>query len=530
MKKIFNDNRLIKSILVGIMILLSLPIAYVFRNALTRNTDYLNLIMTEGILAGYAVTTIELIIKVAISSSVIGFMGAYVMSMYDFKFKKAINILFIMPFSIPIYVGAYMYTEIYFDIPFLESMLKNDFTMNGAVFIYTIFLYPYVYLASRSYLNKNMAEYVQASQTLGVNNIGTFFRVILPLSRPVIVASTLFVIFETLSDFAVLEYYGVETLSKIINDSWKLLAEKDTASKISSMLLFIIFILIVGERFSRGRKRNNALVHKKNRLIIPKNVHLLFIYSFYFVIISLGFLLPLKEVINGVLDNYAYFIDKNLFQTIINTLTTAIFSIVLILIVAMFLSSTLKVLKDKNKNGVTAISMLGYSIPSSVLALGVYTFLLNIDKNVFPFAKQLGATTYILTGTRIALIVGLSIKFMSIAFSQFSNIYEKVDKSIFEAAYNLKHNFTKTFFSVDFFILLDGVKYIVILLLIDLLKELTITYSIRPFNFRTLSTEIYRYAGNEMLGVSAIPSFIIITIIIAFIFVLEGGNKDAKSK
>ncbi|PKM60841.1 MAG: iron ABC transporter permease [Firmicutes bacterium HGW-Firmicutes-4] len=530
MKKSINDIKILKYVVYIFLLILLMPLLYIFKNTLTQNSNYLNLILDKGILLIYIQNTLQLILKVGLLASIIGFLGAYFITFYNFKNKWIINLLFILPLSIPVYVGAYTYTDIFHTFSVLETILKNEFTMNGVVFIYTAFLYPYVYLASRSYLKNNMAEYIEVSETLQISPLKTFFKVILPLSRPVIVSSSLFVIYESLSDFAVAEYYGVPTLSKAINDSWLLIAEKDTAFKLSLSLLFILFFIIYLERISRGKGKNNATIHKPNKLKKASKVQKKFIYAFYTLVISLGFLLPFKNIVEGAIKNREYFIKKDILSVSINTLTTTLITIFIIIVLAMFLTSMLKFFTAKNKRRISSISMLGYAIPSVVLGLGIYSFLVNIDNVIMPYLQYLGFTEYLFTGTRLALIIALTFKFLSIAYSQFEQSYEKIDKSIFESSYVLGKNATKTFFLVDFFFLLKSVRFVIILIFIDLIKDLTLTYSLRPFNFNTLSTEVYRYAGNEMLDVAAVPSIVIVMFSIISILILERMFKNAKGR
>lgn len=530
MKKQIDDIKILKSIVIAALILLLMPVAYIFKNSWTQNSDYLNLIIDQGILLRYSLTTIELIAKVGFFSSVTGFLGAYFITFYDFPMKKLINILFILPLSIPVYVGAYTYTEIYHVLPGIEAILKNSFTMNGIVFIYSAFLYPYVYLASRSYLRHNLAEYIEASETLGTSPARTFFKVILPLSRNVVVSSCLFVIYESLSDFAVAEYYGVLTLSKAINDSWFLIAQKDTAFKLSLSLLMILFFVIYIERLSRGKGKNNANIHKPNKLKELNIFNKICIYSFYAAVTGLAFILPFANIVKGAAKNWEYFVKKDILGVSINTLIVTLSAIVLIIISAMFITSMLKFFSTRHRRLISSISMLGYAIPSVVLGLGIYSFLVNIDNALLPYAQNWGLTKNLFTGTKAALITALTFKFLSIAYSQFEQTYDKIDKSIFESSYVLGKNATKTFFLVDFFLLIKPLKFIIILIFIDLIKDLTLTYSLRPFNFNTLSTEVYRYAGNEMVSVAAVPGIVIIFLSLISILILERGFKGAKNR
>lgn len=524
------EDRYIKIILIlTISLFLVVPIFDIFSLIFTQNSSFLNVLINEGILNDYLINTFELILKVSTFSILIGFLSAYVITMYDFKFKKIYKVLLTLPLAIPVYVGAYTYTSIFYEHKWLEVILRSDFLMNGSVFIYTIFLYPYVYLASRSYLKNNLVEYIEVSNTLGVNKIKTFFKVIIPISWPVIFGSTLFVIFETLSDFAVVEYYGIETISKVISDSWLGLGQKDTAAKVSLVLLICLFIIVFLEKLLRRNKRYNGISNKKiipNRLSKFKEIIISISLS---IIIVLGLFFPVYEMIKFSIMKRSYFEFVELVKISTNTIITLVVTIILILGIASIYASLTNTLK-KTKKIFSTIGVIGYSIPSLVLALGTYVFCLSIDKFIYKYFGFLSLNSFLLTSTRITLIIALVIKFIAIAFSNYSNTFEKTNKNIFEASNTLKHNFLGTLLKVNLPILKNPTVYVVIIIFIDLLKELTLTYSLRPFNFKTLSTEVYRYAGNEMIEVAAIPSLVIVGICATIIIYLEVGGKNAKVK
>ncbi len=531
-KKVYFDleKTSVKLLALIIVAIISVPIIFTVLNSFSASSSFMSLIVNEGILFRYLITTIELIAKVGFFAAVIGFIGAYINVFYEYPLKRLINTLFILPLSIPIYVGAYTYTEIYHDFGVLEWLFKNEFTLNGSVFIYVIFLYPYVYLGVRSYLRNNMGEYIESAKVLGISGVKLLKRIVIPLARPVIVASSLLVIFETLSDFAVLKYYGVETISKLINDSWFLLGEKGTAAKLALMLLVIIVVLVAFEKIVRGKRRNDSSLSSKLKLTTPSSKKMTAFYLFFSSVITLGFLLPGYNVFRWAIKYREYFFKDGFLDSVINTLQVTVLVIVIVISVALLLSSVLRLFSKKVSNLIYSIGSVGYSIPSIVLSLGVYVVFLKLDTKIYPFTSKLGIDSLFFTGTILALVFALSMKFMSIAFSQFSAQHQKFDKSLFEASHVLGKGFIKTFLTVDLPLLKTSLKAVSILLFIDVLKELTITYSLRPFNFNTLSTEVYRYAGNEMLGVSAVPGSVIIVLSVVMIIFLEGRNKNVRTK
>ncbi len=530
MAKRINILNALKLFLLLFILLLFFPYFKILLLSLEPNNRYINFIIENGILLDYVINTVELIIKVGLFSSIIGFLGAYFMTFYDFKFKKIINLLFILPLSIPIYLGAYVYSDLFYRIPLLDFLFKNDFTMNSAVFIYVIFLYPYVYLTTYAYLRNYMQEYIEAAQMLKLSNFSIFWRVVFPLSKTILFSSCMFVIYESLSDFAVSEYYGIQTLSRAFNDARTMSSGQSALAKLALALIAIIAVIILIEKFLRKKTRLNSTVVIKSKLIKTKVGMKTVIYSFYALIISIGFLLPFQRILYGAIRKREYFLKREILMVSWQTFTLSMAVVVTIVIVAMFLSSMLKYLKTGSKKYVSLISTLGYMVPSMVLALGVYATFFNVDLLINPLLEKFNLSTFIFTSTRTVLIIGLSFKFLAIAFNNFEQTYKKLDPYIFEAALTLQQNPIKVFFKVDLHFLSKTGIYIIILVILDVFKELTLAFTLSPFNYRTVSTEIYHYMANEMQQVAYVPGIIIITICATCIIILDRGLLNDKNK
>ncbi len=521
---------ILKLITLLIVLFLFLPYLRIILLALKPNSDYLNFIIENHILLKYVYNTIELIIKVGFFSALIGFFGAYFMAFYSFSFKRIINLLFILPLSIPIYVGAYVYSDLYHRMPFLGHIFKNDFTMNSAVFIYVIFLYPYVYLTTYAYLKKHMQEYVEAGQMLNLSNFKILYRIILPLTKSIVFSSSLFVIYESLSDFAVSEYYGIQTLSRAFNDAWRVSSDQSTSAKLALALILMIGVAITFEKLLRRRGKVDSDHTTKPKLIKAGGKTKVIIYSFFSAIITIGFILPFQRILTGAFKNYEYFFERDTLDVTIQTFILSLWVVICIVVIGMFLSFMLKYLKSRNRKRLSLISTLGYMMPSMILSLGVYSLFFNFDILINPFVKSFGGKGYIFTSTSIVLIAGLSFKFLAIAFNNFEQTYRKINPNIFEASLTLNQNPVKTFFKVDLHFLSRTSVFIIILVILDVFKELTMSFTLSPFNFRTVSMEIYRYMANEMPQVAYVPSIIIVFICIICIVILERGLIDDQNR
>ncbi len=530
MSKKITMLSILKFVTLLLSVLLFLPYFNIIMLALKPNSKYLNFIIEHKILLKYIYNTVELILKVGFFSSLLGFFGAYFMAFYAFRFKKIINLFFILPLSIPIYVGAYVYSDLYHRMPILELIFKNDFTMNSAVFIYVIFLYPYVYLTTYAYLKKHMQEYVEAGQMLNLSNLKILYRIILPLTKSVLFSSSLFVIYESLSDFAVSEYFGIQTLSRAFNDAWRVSSDQSTSAKLALFIILIIGIAISVEKLLRRRAKVDSENSSKSRLVKARGKTKVLIYTFFLLVISIGFILPFQRVLIGAIRNSEYFFKRDIINVTIQTFVLSMWVVLGILIVAMFLSFMLKYLKSRHQKKLSLVATLGYMMPSMILSLGVYSLFFKLDVLMNPLMKSVGFKEYLLTSSKIVLIAGLSLKFLAIAFNNFEQTYRKVNPNIFEASLTLKQNPIKTFFKVDLYFLSKTSIFIIILVILDVFKELTLSFSLSPFNYRTVSMEIYRYMANEMQQVAYVPSIIIVFVCIICILILERGLINDKDR
>ena len=180
--KIFKIEDGIIKILLLLLILafILLPISDSIPLLFTPNTPYLNVLINKGIIWEYLFNTLELVFKVGAFSILLGFAGSYFITMYDFKFKNVFKVLLTLPLAFPVYIGAYTYSSIFYTNKWLSNIFTNKIFMEGSVFIYGIFLYPYVYLACRSYLRNNLVEYIEASKTLGKSNFENSYKSYFP--------------------------------------------------------------------------------------------------------------------------------------------------------------------------------------------------------------------------------------------------------------------------------------------------------------------------------------------------------------
>lgn len=477
--------------------------------------------LVDTVLVTYTANSFVLVLFTAILTVLIGVSTAWIVSRYQFTGKRLVEWLLIMPLTIPSYITAYAYAGI-FDYGGLFSKLltglgiegvKLDiFNIQGLIFILSISLFPYVYVATRAVFLFQSQRLIEASSALRAGYFKTFFRVVLPLARPALFGGVLLVIMEVLNDYGAAKYYGVNTLTTGVFRAWFALEELDTAVALALILLGIVLAFVVLEKWLRG-KRSYQLSTKSNvrltTLKSSRSQNLLFLLLTGIPIVF-GFIFPVIQLVLWLTLTWEKTFSVQYFTIALQSVGIALlaaFMTVLIALMIIYFSTwnRLSVLKGLNR-----IAALGYAIPGAVLAIGVLIPILAMDNWLL---KLQGATpSFLLNGTIIALLYAYIIRFLAVSFKPLQANQLKISDSLSESAHSLGSGTLKTFFKIEFPLLRTGIFSAVILVFIDTIKELPLTLILKPYDVNTLAVKAYEYASDELVMESALPA---LTIIIA---------------
>ena len=271
-------------------ILILLPLSNVFTNIFTTASKEWVHIRTH-LLADYIKNTILLIILTASVSGIIGFTSAYFVTFYEFKGRKLFSWIMMLPLAIPSYIAAFTYSDMFSYTGIFGRTLRSIgvdkpidiMNIVGASIIFSLTLYPYVYLMVKSSLQKNSTVYIENAKLLKATKAKIFTKVILPLTRPALVAGTLLVVLETLNDYGVVKYFNVRVFSFAIFDAWYRFNSIQSAMRLSGILMLIVFSVIVIEKLLRGKRKFTASVKSaplKREKISKQKKHTSYQYPF----------------------------------------------------------------------------------------------------------------------------------------------------------------------------------------------------------------------------------------------------------
>lgn len=480
------------------------------------------------LLQEYVTNTLLLVSFTGLFSVLCGISLAWLVAVYDFPLRSFLKWGLILPLAIPPYIAAYTYNGLLNYTGVIQTFLRNEFNIHlnqkyvdlmsveGAIFIFTMFLFPYVYTITRDFLEKQSASLIENARVLGRSPMEIFLFVILPVSRAAIVGGASLVILEVLNDYGVVQYFGVTTFSTAIFKTWFGLGDVESSIKLSALLLLVVFGVLLLERVLRGRRKysyTTAKVRPISRIRLKgAKAALASVYSF--AIFGLGFLIPLLQLIHWAFLTYKNILSVDFGRLILNTLLTALLASAIIAVVALVIANYGRMNESFAGKICARLTVVGYSIPGAVIAIGVIVFFVALDNNLFWFYQLINpdSAKLVLSTSLAMLIFAYVIRFLAIGFNAVETGFEKVGKRFFEASRMLGMSVTETFFKIDVKMIRPAIVSGFILVLVDIMKELPLTLLLRPFNYDTLATKVYQYANDEMIREASIPSLIIIFI------------------
>ncbi len=492
----------------------------------------------------YTITTGVLILSVMGLTSFFGALFSWWITRYDFPGRSLFGSILILPLAIPPYLSAYTYSDLlsstsWFQIyltkllPFsLDPQWFSISSIRGAIGIFTLTLFPYVYLTCRSFLSNQSRSLVENGLILGSSEVRIFLRLILPLMKPAIWAGSLLVAFEVLSDFGVVSYFGIHTFTVGIFTTWFGMNDLTSAVKMAFILLLGVWLLINTKRLWFHERRYQILSSQEKPLARKRltGSTRYFIPMVLFLFLFIAFFLPIGQMIYWAFETYDMVWSGEFFQLIFNTLLVTLLASTLIIVTALISANVSRLYPQKSIQWLTQTSTVGYSVPSAILAIGTISLFHYVDLRIawsleflnIPLVSPLSLTLSM-------LIFAYWIRFFAVSFQSIQSGFSKISPIYTQAARTLGCNITQSFWRVDLPMIKPALRGAFILAFIDMMKELPLALTLRPFNFNTLGTKVYEYAGNEQIQEAAFPSLMIVALSLVALYFILVQKKGAHS-
>ena len=523
----------ISSFLISLFVII--PVVTVFFSYFENTSDYSEL-LKNTFLFEYISNSLILLLGVLIMTLIIGVTTAYLVSFYSFPFSNFFKWALILGFAVPPYIYAYSLTAFFENYGTAYSILKSLFGdanynkhipkfdgMLGAILSISFSIYAYVYILTRASFYYQSNNLIELGKNLGFSKLKSLFKIIIPSARPAIVAGLSLVAMETLSDFGAVDFFSINTLTTAIYNSWLSFDDLAFSNQLSFYLLIFIFGLFIIEKLSRRSAKYHSPLQggfKTRKKIELYGLNSFFAFLLCFIIFFLSFIFPISQMLYWTIIYPKNFFDLNIYDLILNTLLLVSLSSIILIIFSFISNYGNRVSKSKILNFLTTISISGYALPGIILAVAYITFVAWFDNTIISYF-EIQSIKKIFIGSILGLVLAYFVRFYSLSCNGIKSSYEKINKTLDETAYLAGYSKLKTFLNIHIPYLRSSIFFVIILISLEIIRELPITLILRPFNFETFATTAYIYASQDLLEAAAVPSLFLVLIASLFILLIS---------
>lgn len=543
LKNILNNKRFGIGIILAFIfiIIINMPIITIISKVSFTNDSNWNH-FKQYLLQGAIINTLILVTLTLIISGIIGVLLATVISLLDFPFKRFFEWALYIPIAIPPYIAAYVYAGMFSYTGIFQRIFRDldislpyqwfdIMNLRGAVFIYVITLYPYVYGAVKSFMENHSGGFVDTARILGYSPIKLFFKVVFPLIRIPLIGGLMLTMMEVISDYGVVKYFNIQTVSSVIFKSWFGVGETGVAIRLSFYVMIGIIALQTFEEILRGRKKYNINGSRGN-LITPIKLkgnkgYAVSVLLLLFMLVA--FIIPVGQMIIWTIMAFEKVNIPEISKVILNTLFYSTFATLSILLINVWISHNRRWLSKNTGIFMSKVIQLGYSMPGAIIAVGTITLFVAMDGILYPLYQYFGVDSkkLVLSSSIIMLIFAFIVRYMAVGFNNVNSAFEKIGVKYNDAARTLGIGKTKAMLQVELPVLKNSLIAGFLLTFIDIIKELPLTLLLRPFNYNTLASRAYEYANDERIHEASVPALIIIglSILALSVFVKINSKK-----
>lgn len=493
--------------------------------------------LAETRLPLYLRNTAILAVSVCICSAIVGTTSAWLVTACDFPGRRVFHWALLLPLAVPGYLAAYAYTDVLAFSGPVQTWLREAFgwgrrdywfpavrSLPGAIAILTFTLYPYVYLAARTAFIEQSSCVMEVGRTLGRGPWRGFFTMALPLARPSIAAGSSLVMMETLADFGAVEYCAVDTFATGIYRTWRSLEAPTAAAQLAALLLTVVSLIVLVEVLARHRARFYQMSSRGQPMRRAKLGPLGAVGAMLAcgLPVLLGFILPACIFVHMAITTG----DQRAVEVVTdfgrNTLLLAGLAAVIAVGLALLVAYGRR-LSGAVSFAAGKLAGLGYALPGTVVAVGLLAPLSWLDHRIndlflAAFSWQPGL---ILTGSIVALIFGYQTRFLGVALAMIESSFDRIRPSMDDAARTLGASSIRLMLRVHLPLMRAGLFAALLLVFVDVVKELPATLMLRPFNFDTLAVRVYLLASDERLEEASFGALVIIAIGLLPVIVLS---------
>ena len=459
---------------------------------------------------------------------------AWLVTQYQFPGSRMFAWALMLPLAVPAYVMAFVQVGLLdFTGPVQESLravfgadlrLPAVRSLGGAVLVLSLSFYPYVYLLARNAFATQGSRALEVGLSLGLSPLQALWRVALPLARPWIAAGCLLAMMETLADFGAVYVLGVDTFTTAIYKAWFALFSLPAAKQLASLLILLAFALIAIEQWQRGARRYTPA----GRVTVPRKLSRTQAWlaaAWCASVLLAAFIIPMLQLLVWAWHAASTDLDSRYFDFVTHSLLLAVLAALVVVAVALLLGYARHALPQRSTVLATQIATVGYAIPGTVLAVGVFIPVAWLDNQLIALTgvQQIA----VLKGSVVVLLIALACRFLSVGLSPVASAFQRITATQVMAARSLGVHGFALLQRVYLPLLRGGLTTGLLLVVIDVLKEMPITLMMRPFGWDTLAVRIFEMTSEGEWQRAALPAVLLVVAGLLPVLILDRTGDSA---
>jgi len=464
--------------------------------------------------------TLLLVAGVALGTSVLGVSLAWFVASCEFPGRRFFSWALLLPMAMPGYVLGFAFAAVFeFTGPVQEtwrrvfgaSALFPDIGPGGAATMtLSLVLYPYVFLIVREAFTAQGIRGMEVARGFGYSPLQAFFGVSLPMARPWFVAGVSLAVMECLADFGTVKLFNYMTFTTAIYRAWYGLFSLQSALQLSLVLVSLVLIALLLERRFRGKSKYTPPGTARQRRVVLSRAKAAAVASYCAAILLVAFVLPVSLIVLWSIENFAAEFDAGYWQLAGNTLMLSAGAAAVISSVAVLLSVTVRRAPTAINRSLARVATLGYAIPGTVLAVGFFVPVAWLSRML---NRYTGGETVIALQSGLAVIFCAYLaRYLAVAHSPVESALLSIRPVVEEAARGMGVSGFRLLARVHLPILRPAILTAMLLVFVDIMKELPITLMTRPFGWDTLAVKVFQLTTEGEWQRAALPALAIVVV------------------
>ena len=482
--------------------------------------------LLEFVLPRVLSNTFWLVLGVAILTTILGTGLAWLTVICEFPGRGVFAWTLLLPLAIPGYVLGFVAIGLLEYAGPVQGFLREWLgpgswlppirSRAGIIVVLSLTLYPYVYLVARGAFLTQGKRVLEVAQSVGLNNVQGFFKVALPMARPWIAGGVMLVVMETLADFGTVAVFNYDTLTTAIYHAWFGLFSVRAALQLAAFLVLGVFIVVAVERWLRTRARYHPGKSPPGGRIRLGVRNRWLGFACCGLVLSLAFLLPFTQLLIWAWRDVATGgLDLRFWGFAWRSISLSLTAAGTITVAALLLNYAMRLDPHPLSHLAGRIATLGYAMPGTVLAIGIFVplaFVNNQLQAILDFLFAANAPQLTLQTGLATMLLAYLVRFLAVAHQPVAANMQRITPAIDESVRVLGVSGWTALRRVHFPMLKTGLLTAFALAFVDLMKEMPITLMTRPFGWETLAVRVFEMTSEGQWQQAALPACAIVLV------------------